>query len=162
MNSRDDIYSVEGPERHSDDQPAPGPDRYASSAAGVARHCRNCGQMIDEIGGGNFCPGCGQPLRQMHHSSAPTSGFAIASLVMGILSIISCFFYGLPTIVFGPLAIVFASMARGQVASGAASPASLGLASAGRIMGIIGLSIVAAVILVVVIAFAFGIGSATP
>ena len=62
----------------------------------------------------------------------------------------------------GRVAHVFASMARGQVASGAASPASLGLASAGRIMGIIGLSIVAAVILVVVIAFAFGIGSATP
>lgn len=72
-------------------------------------------------------------------SNKPTSGYAITALVLGILAIVSCTAWGLPSIVFGPLALMFASMAKRQIQRGEAGASSLGLAKAGQTCGLIGL-----------------------
>jgi len=74
----------------------------------------------------------------LNNKDAPTSGLAIASLVLGIVSIIGCFLYGLPSVICGPLAIYFANRAKKQYAAGEASASSRGMAQAGFVCGIIG------------------------
>ncbi|MEM6460098.1 MAG: hypothetical protein AAF710_11985 [Planctomycetota bacterium] len=48
------------------------------------------------------------------------------------------FAWGLPSMVCGPLAIVFARMTRRQIARGSADSSSAGVATAGMVLGIIG------------------------
>ncbi len=71
----------------------------------------------------------------------PTSGKAIASLVLGIVSIPSCLFYAIPALVCGILAVVFAKGAYEQISMGECNPSSKGLATAGMICGYIGLGL---------------------
>lgn len=68
-----------------------------------------------------------------------TSGFAVASLVLGICSVILCWCYGVPSLICGILALVFHSNAMRDIHTGSVSPNSLGMASAGRTTGLIGL-----------------------
>ena len=63
----------------------------------------------------------------------------MAALVLGILAIPGCFGYGLPGIVFGILALIFARLGHRDVAEGRAADSSLSLVKAGRICGTIGL-----------------------
>jgi hypothetical protein len=79
-------------------------------------------------------PPPGFPLPQQK-----TSGFAIASLVLGIASIVACMCYGVPSLICGILALVFHANAMRDINSGSAAPDSAGMARAGRICGIIGL-----------------------
>lgn len=117
--------------------------------------CYRCGYDLTGFLGTN-CPECNALI---YTTSPATSGWAIASLIMGIMALISCTAYGFPALLFGPLAIWFAAKAKDEVATGTASPGSLGLANAGRVCGLIGLLIgvlvlaVAAVGLVTVKAF---------
>ena len=46
------------------------------------------------------------------------SGKAIASLVLGVMSVVSCACYGLPGIVLGPLALLFGLLAREDIYTG--------------------------------------------
>jgi len=77
-----------------------------------------------------------------YYQPAPlaTSGYAVASLVLGIASIVTvppcC---GLPALICGPMAMVFSSHAMRDIRSGTANPSSAGLAKAGKICGLIGL-----------------------
>ncbi|MFB3894377.1 MAG: hypothetical protein ACE15C_20425 [Phycisphaerae bacterium] len=71
----------------------------------------------------------------------PTSGFSIASLVLGICSIVTCACYGIPSLVCGILGIVFAGKVKQAVDAGTASESSRGLAKAGLICSIIGIVI---------------------
>ena len=109
--------------------------------------CANCGNNVE--GNVRACPRCGyqtteQVPQAVNYYSAPVglsmSGMAIASLVLGIISIPSCVCYGIPSIVCGILAVVFARKADEAVANGLAAPNSKGLAMAGRICGWVGLS----------------------
>lgn len=162
MNSNDDIYGLEYDDRENEfrreaSRSIDGYDRDRLDA----NHCPTCGYAIGAGASGNFCPGCGAPLRFSPYAQ-PTSGYAITSLIMGILAVLSCLLYGIGSLVFGPLAIIFATKARAEVAAGRASPGSLGLATAGRVLGIVGISIFVAVVLAFVAAFVLGIGSVAP
>lgn len=83
----------------------------------------------------------------------PTSGYAVASLVLGIASLVTCMFYGLPALICGPLALVFSSSAQKDIRAGAVSPSSAGLAKAGKICGLIGLFLGIGVVITAVLFF---------
>lgn len=80
-----------------------------------------------------------------------SSSKAIASMVLGIVSICTCILYGIPSLVCGILAVVFGGTARKMIATGQMPPSAAGQARAGRICGIIGivLSVLYWVVLVV-------------
>ena len=114
--------------------------------------CANCGRDLSPSA--ISCPNCGHPGPAAGSAavSAPaskrTEGFAIASLVCGILG-----FFGVP-IVGSILAIVFGSVARKRIAQ----DPNLGgteMARAGMIIGWIGAVLgILAIVLVIVLAFA--------
>ncbi len=103
----------------------------------------------------------GAPAYGSDLSTLPTSGMAIASLVLGIVSIPTCVLYGVPALICGPLAIIFSGSARKAVNEGRAGGSSLGLATAGKICGIIGLCLGAVFLILVIIGFATLFSSAT-
>mgnify|MGYP006283895755 CR=1 FL=1 len=77
-----------------------------------------------------------------------TSRWAIASVVMGVLAIAGYFSTGVVSVVCGPLGIVFAAKARGEVRRGAATPhRSLPLATLGLICSSFGFCLGIAVLL---------------
>jgi hypothetical protein len=80
-----------------------------------------------------------------------TSGYSIASLVLGICSICLCFCYAVPSLVCGTLAVVFAKRGEKDVALGQRGPQSLGMSNAGRIMGFIGIGLGALYLVIIVI-----------
>jgi hypothetical protein len=88
--------------------------------------------------------------------TAPTSGMAVASLVLGIVSLMSgCLFhigaiFGLPSAI---MAIVFGVLARPKIASGENS--GRGMALAGIICGSIYLAIVVIVVIIVLVFIGF-------
>ncbi len=104
-------------------------------------YCNNCGAPNDN--GTRFCSSCGAPLeapkyqqqyqqpyqQPMYYQPAkaqqPAQNFAIASLVLGIVSLIMF------AIIAGPLGIIFGAIAKNK---GNTSP----MATAGIICGIIG------------------------
>jgi hypothetical protein len=81
----------------------------------------------------------------------PNSGFAVASLVLGISSIPLCLFFGIPSLICGVLAIVFARKARLAVEAGRASWSSVGMANTGKICGIIGMAAGAVALAVLIV-----------
>ncbi|MEM1186211.1 MAG: DUF4190 domain-containing protein [Planctomycetota bacterium] len=80
------------------------------------------------------------------------NGSAVASLVLGIVSIFLCTFWGVPSLVCGPLAIYFGRKYKRSVGAGLAPVHSLGIAKAGYICGIIG-TILGAVGLLLIVAY---------
>lgn len=60
-------------------------------------------------------------------------------LIMGILSIVGCCFYGLPGLIFGIVAIIFGRKDRKLYQSNPDEYSGIGNVNAGYIMGIIGL-----------------------
>lgn len=88
--------------------------------------CNNCGTSNDP--NAKYCASCGSSLTAVEANAASDEGkgFAIASLVLGIVSIF-CF-----AIITGTLAIVFSRMAKSK---GSQS----GMATAGMVLGIIGI-----------------------
>jgi len=104
--------------------------------------CRQCGYNLTGVVIGSNCPECGTSTASAFGAiGQPTSGFAIASLVLGIVSIPGSCFYAVPGIVCGILAIIFSTFAKKQADAGGFSENTRGLAKAGMICGIIGLSI---------------------
>jgi len=69
----------------------------------------------------------------------PRSGFAVASLIVGLVSIPLCLFFGIPSIVGGALAIVCARKGNMAVEAGRAGQSSAGMAKVGKMFGIIGI-----------------------
>jgi uncharacterized protein DUF4190 len=105
--------------------------------------CVQCGYNLTGVAIGSTCPECGRTVAPSFHGQMlPTSGKAVASMVLGICSIVGCVMYGIPSLICGPLAIIFAIMAKKQVARGEAGSSSTGMATAGLICGIIGLTMV--------------------
>jgi len=84
-------------------------------------------------------PGFAQPVGVGYSQPLKSSGYAVASLVLGIASIPTCFCLGLPSIVCGILAVVFHKNAMRDVEAGVVSPSSAGMAKGGRICGMIGI-----------------------
>lgn len=111
--------------------------------------CVRCGYNLGGIRVGDNCPECGEVVSVRNLPPYPTHGAAVASLVLGIISIIGCSAYGVLALICGPLAIYFAGKARRAIEAGQADPDSMGMATAGRICGIIGTCLGGIVILIV-------------
>ena len=77
-------------------------------------------------------------------AGASTNGFAVASLVLGILGIVAC---GVPAV----LALVFGYKARKQIAASGGGQSGRGMATAGIVLGWIWLGLTVAYIAVAVI-----------
>jgi len=77
-------------------------------------------------------------------AGASTNGFAVASLVLGILGIVAC---GVPAV----LALVFGYKARKQIAASGGGQSGRGMATAGIVLGWIWLGLIVAYIAVAVI-----------
>ncbi|MBL4592132.1 MAG: DUF4190 domain-containing protein [Phycisphaerales bacterium] len=98
-----------------------------------------------------------QPTVQYSANPQQTSGKAIASMILGICSLLMCIAYGLPGIICGFLAILFAKHANQRIASGLAPESSAGMAKAGKICGWIGLSLSMIVLLFLIAVFVLGL-----
>lgn len=108
--------------------------------------CKKCGGQIPD--GRPFCPSCGTPVDAPNtvvynvNNSAqpkPTSGLAVASLILGILAIVlACF--GVAGIICGILAVIMGGVALASKKSGK------GMAIAGLVCGLI--SLVPAIIVI--------------
>ena len=139
--------------------------------ADMTQKCEKCGEMFkadpSDAGKTGACPGCGSPilvaasanippeprpvtapppLRPPVQQAVQTSGYAIASLVLGVLSIVPGVYLG--GLVMGILAIVFSRVAMTRIKAQPGSINGQGLATAGLVTGIVGLSLSVMVILI--------------
>ncbi len=124
------------------DPDAPAASGYAGPAAPqpTAVFCLGCGYNLTGTMIGSTCPECGHIVApSFHGQTLPSSGKAVASMVLGICAIVGCTLYGVPSLICGPLAIIFAILAQKQVKNGTAGGSSTGMATAGLVCGIIGL-----------------------
>ena len=117
--------------------------------------CPNCGYNLTGVRLGSSCPECNLVIGRgaLGGGHQPTSGYAVASLVLGICSItIGCGTYGVLSAICGPLALVYASKAGKQIRAGGVSASSGGLKTAGFVTGLIG-TIVGAIAMVAIVGF---------
>ena len=122
------------------------------NAVGTCVHCGRavCTECATVVGGRVYCRNCsasGAPLQQ----AGRTNALAIASLVLGLLSIPMVFCYG-GGILLGIAAFITGLIARRQIKESGGSQSGDGMALAGVIMGglvgvLVGLAILAIVIL---------------
>jgi len=114
----------------------PGPSGLSVSEV----QCPNCGYNLTGATIGMTCPECGMIVGAglLHAGGKATSGKAIASMVLGILSIVGCMTYGVASLLLGPLAILFSRLAVRQIKRGEVGGSSSGMATAGLVCGIIG------------------------
>ena len=115
------------------------PDR---DATGTCVNCGRfiCGECTHPVAGKNYCPQCvaqGIPIQ----AGTATNGFAIASLILGILAVPLTVCYGCG-IIFAIVAIVMGLIARNQINQSGGRQSGDGLALAGLILGIVVTSLV--------------------
>src|ERR1700733_1588329 len=95
------------------------------------------------------------PFQQPQFSSNPQMALpnATASLVLGIVSIVGCFCYGIVGLVCGIIAIVLSGKDKKLYMEnpGAYTPGSYSTSRSGRICAIIGLSLSAIYVIVVIV-----------
>ncbi|MEM7626663.1 MAG: DUF4190 domain-containing protein [Planctomycetota bacterium] len=147
----DDAVPREPEERADSGAVEDDPGAAASPRAGAglqpqAIMCPNCYQNLTGATIGSACPECGLVVGAGVAGSLanrPTSGYAVASLVLGIVSIVGCMLYGIPALICGPLAIIFARQAKKQVLRNEVSASSQSMATAGLVCGLIGTGLAA-------------------
>jgi len=113
---------------------------YPEPTAKSGIHCQSCGYDLVGVAIGQKCPECGSEIMQFAVKTQ-SSGKAIASMVLGIVSIITCMGYGIIGMPCAILAIIFAKKARLAVQDGTAPASSLGMATAGKVCGWIGVGL---------------------
>ena len=103
--------------------------------------CARCGYNLTGVSVGGVCPECGTPVNAAFQRGrlAPTSGKAVAALVLGILSLPSCLLAGVPAIALGTAAIGVGVVANREAAyPGRVAPGASGMAAAGIVLGVTG------------------------
>lgn len=120
------------------------PPRTPQTVVQTHVRCPNCTYDLTGFTVGSACPECGLVIgRGIFDAAAqlPTSGKAVASLILGILAIVGCSTYGVVSIPCGIIAIVLARQVKQQIIAQEVSPSSESLAKAGSICGIVGMCV---------------------
>ncbi|WP_265446242.1 DUF4190 domain-containing protein [Acetivibrio straminisolvens] len=109
--------------------------------------CQNCGKLNEDVTA--VCSQCGSLLsneieynidnRINQHQQVKTNGYAIASLVLGVISFPFMCCCGLVAIIPSVLAIVFGFIAKSKIQASMGLEKGDGLALAGIILGFIGI-----------------------
>jgi len=127
----------------------PSPATHAPIAATEVR-CNGCGYNLTGITIGGSCPECGMSVGEsiMMGSNPITSGLAVASMVIGIIAVMTgCFPFLGGILPLGGLTLSIISL--NQLKSGAYSSASRGMAIAGVITNAVGLAIQGMILLLI-------------
>lgn len=130
------------------------PEPMPVSAAARRYGCSNCGYNLVGVRIGDPCPECGK-LFLLGEATEQRAGKAVASMVLGIISVFSCMFYGVPGLVCGIIAVVLAKRAREAVRLGEAPAFSLDFAKAGKVCGWVGICLSGLFFLLVVLYMVF-------
>ena len=96
--------------------------------------CTFCGYVLTGLNVNEKCPECGKPIWDSN-IQPPTSGLSIASMVLGIVSLLGCSMYGIPSLILGPLAIIFGEISNRQLKRGERAGNTRGFSITGRICG---------------------------
>lgn len=91
-------------------------------------------------------------------TTTPTDGLSIASLVLGIVSIMSCYVWGL----FAIPAVIFGHMSLKKINTSPTPVAGKGMAIAGLVMGYIGIALQFLIIVIFIFAIVGSTTSYTP
>ena len=109
----------------------------------IRSDCPRCRYDLTGLAIGAYCPECGLVIGTISESALPSSGYATASLVFGILAFPACIALGFGTYVCGLLAIGFWWAAKREVRRGERAAHTLGQANAGAILGLLAMIIIA-------------------
>lgn len=124
------------------DKPGSGGSPVVASPSSIAPSgvaCAGCGYDLTGVPLGGECPECGMPVSKSFQAMRqPGSGMAVASMVLGIVSIPACICYGIPGLPCGILAIIFYFQVKKDIKTGKVGAHVHGQAMAGLICGIIG------------------------
>ena len=134
---------------------ASGPGLPSDGPGPAAIGCSRCGYDITGQRIGDPCPECGVIIRQFPLDERGGGGMAITAMVLGIVSIVGCMFYGILSIMAGPLAIWFSVKAKRAVREDRAPRSSQGMATAGFVCGIVGTAIGGLYLLVIILVLVF-------
>lgn len=119
---------------------------------GPRPRCHTCGYELTGFNIEGTCPECGHKIWSPD-ANHPTSGYAITSLVLGCLAIMSCAAFGPLAVVFGLPGVIFGHLSTAQVRRGTHGGATKGLAIAGLVLSYIGLSIAVVILLFFLLMF---------
>lgn len=134
---------VETPQPPADS--APPQPHYAAPTDGM--QCLNCGAGLAGATLGGHCPHCGAPIVSTNYSSTQSSGMAAASMILGIVGVVTapggfcCICATGIGAICGLLGVIFYFPAISAINSGRAPERSRNMAKAGLICGIIALSL---------------------
>lgn len=78
----------------------------------------------------------------MQYASTRTDGLAIASLIIGILSLLCC------GVILGPVAVIMGFISRGRITSSGGTVGGGGMAMGGLILGVVGFLLWVVVVIV--------------
>lgn len=125
-------------------QPAPyaGPPGTPGEIAATAIHCTNCGYNLTGITIGGACPECGMSVGDslVMGAQQATSGMSVASMVLGILGVLTGCFPCVGAIM--PITgLILGIVGLNQCAAGGYAGSSRGMAIAGIILNSVGLVI---------------------
>lgn len=125
----------------SEQEPTPSPRPIATGPSYVSVPCTSCGYNLTGVAIGGNCPECGARVDNSLYAAgnAPANGFAITSMVLGIIAVsgLCC----CPTGYLGIVGLVFGIVANNQMSTGAYNNASKGMATAGLVCSGIGLGL---------------------
>ncbi len=116
----------------------PGPGwKPTDTIADGGIYCITCGYNLSGVRIGGTCPECGTAINQslVARERLPLSSAAVASMVLGIISLALCPCFAIPSVICGPLALVFGFLGLQASKSGRYSEHSKGFAIWGLVLG---------------------------
>lgn len=124
-------------------------DKSQPWARAIRTDCPRCRYDLTGLTIGSNCPECGITIGTVSDQELPSSGFATAALVFGILAFPGCVAMAIPTFVCGILSVAFWLVTAQEVKKGHCSASSLATARAGAACGITAMVLVGAFLLLI-------------